>query len=274
MPLPLSVAIICKDNERTIGRTLESIADLAAEVVAVDSGSTDRTIAILGSFHIPGRAVRVIRSDWLGHIRTKQKALDACTQAWILCLDSDESVLPDLGASIRSALSTDRPAIAGYRLNRKVFYQGRPLNHAWQPEWRLRLVRRAVARWDGIDPHDALRFSGDAAAARLSGDLRHDSFETFADHLRKQWSHSATMAAGLHTSGRRGSYLSLLVSPPGAFLKQLVLKRSFQDGYAGWLAAASTAAGALMKHAILLELSRSTARTGDPTPHAADSSGS
>lgn len=254
-PLPLSVAIACRDNERTIGRTLESVAGLASEIVAVDSGSTDGTIALLER-----HKARVIRSEWLGHVKTKQMALDACNQPWVLCLDSDESVEPDLGAQVRSALSKDDVAVGGYTVNRKAYYRGRPLNHVWQPEPRLRLVRRGHARWSGMDPHDALELldtpGGPGWVGALEGTLRHDSFETFAEHFRKQCEHSRTMAASLHAAGEQGSYTNLLFSPIGAMFKQLVLKRGYKDGYAGWLAAASSAAGALMKHAMLIELSR------------------
>ncbi|MBX3386726.1 MAG: glycosyltransferase family 2 protein [Phycisphaeraceae bacterium] len=264
-PLPLSVAIVCKDNERTIGRTLDSIHGLAAEIVAIDSGSTDRTIDLLES-----RSARVIRHDWLGHVRTKQLALDACAQPWVLCLDSDESLLPPLRDALTAALRSPEAAdptsrLNGFILNRKTFYRGAPLNHAWQPEPRLRLVRRGCARWGGLDPHDKLELTS-GRSAPLPGDLRHDSFESFAEHLRKQWSHASTMARSLHASGVRGSRASLLVSPTGAFFKQLLLKRGFLDGLPGWLAAASAASAALTKHAVLLELSSAPSAQADPTP--------
>lgn len=250
--LPISIAIVCKDSAATIGRTLESVRPWADEIVAVDSGSRDGTIAMLEA-----AGARVIASEWLGHIRTKQKALEACTRPWVLCLDSDESVEPELAASIAAAVRGGAGGPSGYSMNRRTYYRDRPLRHAWQPEWRLRLVKRGSASWGGHDPHDVLRLhAGQGDAARLAGHLRHDSFPTFTEHLRKQWFHATTMAASLHAAGKRGSYLSLIASPPGAFIKQLVLKRGFLDGYAGWLAAASTACAALIKHAALIELDR------------------
>jgi len=260
----LAVAIVCKNNEQTLARTLDSVRDLLREfasesgggggggIIAVDSGSTDGTLALLQSHN-----ARIIHSPWLGHVKTKQLALESCTADWVLSLDSDESPEPDLLASIRAALTRNDPAIVGYQLNRKVYYQGSPLHHAWQPEWRLRLVRRGLCAWGGHDPHDVLAPLNVAARVeRLSGTLRHDSISTFADFLIKQAAHSRTMAASLHSAGIRGSYLRLLTSPPGAFLKQLIVKRAFLDGWPGWLAAASTAASALMKHAMLIELDR------------------
>ncbi|MBC7834391.1 MAG: glycosyltransferase family 2 protein [Phycisphaerales bacterium] len=249
-PLDLSIAIVCKNNQATIGRTLGSVRGLASEIVAVDSGSTDQTIPMLEA-----AGARVINSPWLGHVLTKQLALQSCTRAWALCLDSDESPEPALAASIREAIDRNEPAVLGYRVNRMVWYRGRPLRHTWQPEWRLRLVRRGAAKWTGLDPHDVLLFIDPLGRPRdLTGVLRHDSFATFEEHFRKQVQHATTMARSLHAAGKRGSRVRLLISPPGAFIKQLVLKRGFLDGKAGWLAAATTAAGTLIKHGVLLEL--------------------
>lgn len=248
--LPLSVAIVCKDNETTIGRTLASIAPLASEIVAVDSGSTDQTIPLLEKHH-----ARVVRSDWKGFVATKQMALELCTNEWVLCVDSDESVLPSLAREIERVVRT--PVADGYEVNRKVFYRGRALNHVWQPEWRLRLVRKGRFAWGGLDPHDQLRpVAQGPVVARLQGDLRHDSIEDFATFLSKQSRHAATMARSMQAEGRRGSVFQLATSPAGAFFKQLVLKQGWRDGWIGWASAASTGISTAMKHAILLDLTR------------------
>lgn len=244
----LSVAIVCRDNVGTIGRTIESVRGLADEVVAVDSGSTDGTIELLEA-----AGARVLHTDWKGHVATKQMALDACLGAWVLALDSDESVLEELRQSIARALEAPGEH-AGFEMNRKVFYRGRPLNHAWQPEWRLRLALRGKCRWAGLDPHDSLEVvEAGASVGRLAGDLRHDSFESFADHFAAQVHHGRTMARSMAARGERGRRSKLVTSPAGAFLKQLVLKSAWRDGTAGWLAAASAAVGALAKHGALLE---------------------
>ena len=247
----LSVAIVCRNNQATIGRTLESVSGLAAELVAVDSGSTDGTISLLEK-----HGARVIRSEWKGHVATKQMALEACTQEWVLSLDSDESLQPELNRSVTDAVARNDAAIDGYEVNRKVWYRDRPLNFAWQPERRLRLVRRGKARWTGLDPHDRLELGSGRPAPLLAGDLRHDSISTFPEFLAKQAQHARTMAASMHREGQRGSYVRLLTSPSGAMLKQLIVKQAWRDGWAGWLAAGSTAAASLMKHIALLELSR------------------
>lgn len=259
--LPLSVAIVCKNNSATIARTLDSVAPLAREIVALDSGSTDNTLDLLARAN-----ATVQRIEWQGHVATKQLALEACSQPWILSLDADESLTPPLATAIRAAIERDTPDIHAFELNRKVFFRGAWLHHAWQPEWRLRLVRKGAARWAGLDPHDRLDLLNPTptSLARLSGDLRHDSFIDAHDCFRKQADHARTSARSLLNAGRRASTLSLLTSPPGAFLKQLILKQAFRDGWRGWVAASATACATLMKHATLLDLQNAPSNERPP----------
>jgi glycosyltransferase involved in cell wall biosynthesis len=256
----LSVAIVCRNNEATIGRTLSSVDGLADEIVAVDSGSTDGTIGLLQR-----AGAKVFQTEWRGYVATKQAALEACTQELVLSLDSDESLDSTLVSAMRALLAVQKEhgetgarLVDGWMMNRKVYYRGRALNHAWQPERRLRLVRRGRAKWTGHDPHDRLELQSGAVVEGecLEGFIRHDSIGTFADFFRKQMDHSRLMASSLHASGERGKVSRLVVSPAGAFLKQIAIKQAWRDGWPGWLAAASSAAGALAKHAMLIEMSR------------------
>lgn len=257
--MPLAVAIVCKNNQATIGRVLDSAGLLlkvvgGGEIVAVDSGSTDQTIPMLEA-----AGARVVRSPWLGHVKTKQLAYEEASKGlggagWVLCLDSDEPPDEVLRAEIAKVVAADDKAVSGCRMNRKIWYRGRYLEHAWQPEWRLRLVRPGRAKWTGEDPHDRMEVTDGGRVVDIAGTLRHDSFETFVEHLGKQVGHARVSAASLHAAGVRTSAWRVATSPIGAFLKQIVVKSAWRDGYAGWLAAGSTAAGALMKHMALLEL--------------------
>lgn len=264
MTPPLSVAIVCKNNADTIGRTLESVRGIATEIVAVDSGSTDGTIELLEH-----HGARIIHSPWLGHVKTKQMALEACVSPWVLCLDSDES----LDETARAWLIDKVPQLSRdsephqFWFRRVTWYADRPLQFAWQPEWRVRLVWKKAFRWGGLDPHDQLmqssgkspRFDRGLAA---QGSIRHDSIGTWGQFLAKQTTHARTMAASLHASGVTGSVWKMVTSPVGAFLKQVVLKQAWRDGWAGWAAAGSTAASAYMKHAMLLELTSGKPESG------------
>jgi glycosyltransferase involved in cell wall biosynthesis len=275
-PTSLSVAIACKNEIRCIRRVLESVAPLVnrhlapGEIVAVDSGSTDGTLDVLREFNC-----RIIQTHWRGFVNTVQFTLEQCRGPWVLCLDGDEPLDPQLAASIARVLDDNDPTIVGARMNRIVYYNGQPLRHVWQPERRLRLVRNGRARWTGAEPHYKLDImpspEHDAAALRildLPGHIRHESIADFATFLRKQAGLARLSAHALHAQGNRGSLLQLITSPAGAFLKQLLLKRGFQDGWPGWLAAASQAAGTLMKHAILIELSNRPELASPPSPSA------
>lgn len=255
----VSAAIVCKDAARTIERTIDSLQGWTRSIVAVDSGSTDGTLEFLKR-----RGVRVIEHDWLGHVRTKQLALDEAASdehaSWVLSLDADESVGAELRSAILELAAHDDPGTVAARVNRKIWYRGRFLEHAWQPERRLRLVRsdaarRGSARWGGIDPHDALHADRDAGeVVDLAGTLRHDSFDLFADQFAKDGGYARLMAKNLHDSGTRSKRIRCVTSPIGAFLKQMVIKSAWRDGSAGWLAALATASATLQKHACLLEL--------------------
>ncbi|MCA9278981.1 MAG: glycosyltransferase family 2 protein [Phycisphaeraceae bacterium] len=256
MALNLSVSLACKNNEATIGRTLDSVRGFAQEIVAADSGSTDGTLALLED-----AGAKVVHTPWLGYVKTKQLALDACTSAWVLALDSDESLNQELRDSIKRVIESNEPGVNAGTLNRVVYFRDKPLRHVWQPEWRRRLILRGTHQFGGLDPHDKLDgLPGiSVKGVKLSGELRHDSITTFADFFAKQASHARRMALSMQAEGRRGSYIRLVGSPVGSMFKQLVLKRGFLDGYPGWLAAASTSIGTMMKHAILIELDRTRA---------------
>jgi len=255
--LPMSVAIVCKDNEQTLRRTLESVGELASEIVALDSGSTDGTLALLSEF-----GVVIHRVDWMGHVATKQAALEACSQPWILSLDSDESLDPELAASLErflAAPSEGDGGVAGARMNRKVWYAGRFLEHTFQPEPRLRLVRRedvlaGRTKWTGLDPHDRLDVAPSAGqVVELAGDLRHDSVGTLAAFLTQQIKLGQISADAMLAMGRRPSRLKLVLSPAGQMFKQVVLKGAWRDGWRGWAAAGSAAVASLAKHALHAE---------------------
>lgn len=258
----LTAVIICCNNERTMDATLTSIVHLVGQIIVVDSGSTDGTLQIAMRY-----GCRIVPHEWEGHVRQKQFALELCDTPWALSIDSDESIDDELANSIREAIRANDPAVDGYEMNRRTCVGGHWLNHAWQPEWRVRLVRsRGAARWSGYDPHDSLKVNS-GRTRRLQGTLRHDSYENVADLLRKQIGHGIRTAESYHRMGRRGSVPMLILSPLGAVLKQLVFKQAFLDGWRGWVAAFATGVGTAAKQLQLMELTHDeqrAARLGPP----------
>lgn len=228
---------------RTIERTLESVAGLCERVVVVDSGSTDGTIEACRR-----AGAEVVDRPWSGHVAQKQFAIDRCVGArWVLLLDSDESIEPPLADSIRAALARGDESVAGFELNRKLFFLGGWLHHAFQPEWRLRLFRAGHGRVEGAPPHDRIELRGQTR--RLEGDLRHDSWRDARDMLERQLAYARIAA---EQDARGGGVLDLLVRPSAAFVKQALLRRGVLDGRRGLVAAGGAAAAALMKHLLLM----------------------
>lgn len=245
-PLPLSAAIITLNEEKNLARCLESLRGLAAEIVVIDSGSTDRTGAIAKQ-----QGASFTFHPWQGHVAQKNVALRGCSQPWVLSVDADEALSPELAESIRRLFSNGEPNQAGFWINRRTFYLGRWIRHAWNPEWRLRLVRKEQAEWRGLDPHDQLTVVG--PTARLEGDLLHYALADLHDHFQTMISNSRTMADSYARSGKQFHWYHLVVWPWWDFFKHLVLKQGWRDGWRGWMISYMSMVGTFAKYAFLLE---------------------
>jgi glycosyltransferase involved in cell wall biosynthesis len=245
----LAVCVITLNEEDRIGDCLDSVA-FADEVLVVDSGSTDRTVAIARE-----RGARVMVRDWPGYVAQKNFALDQVTTDWVLCLDADERVSPRLAEQIQRALAAAPAALAGYRMPRKTFYLGRWIMHGgWYPDWKVRLVRRGRARWGGIDPHDRLEPEGPVGT--LAGDLEHRTYRDIKDHLRTIDRFTSVAAGEAHARGRGGALAGMLFNAPAKFVKMYVLKAGFLDGQPGFIVAVLGSYYVFLKYAKLWELRR------------------
>jgi len=246
---PLSVCIISYNEADNIERTLKCLMDLASEIILVDSHSTDQTQQIAASF-----GARIFVEDWKGHIRQKNSALEKCTQPWILAVDCDEVVSPELKASIRKTIL--RGEIKGYAMNRQTIYLGKRLNYAWQPDWKLRLVHRELNPiWTGYDPHDILTVQG--SSERLKGNLTHYSYRDLKDHMQRMMGYARTVAFSYHKNGRKFHGYNLILNPMFSFIKKYFIKRAFLDGFQGFLVCVSSFIYVFLKYAFLWEVERS-----------------
>ncbi|WP_022851343.1 glycosyltransferase family 2 protein [Limisalsivibrio acetivorans] len=246
--LPLSVSIISFNEEDNIGRTLESVMGFAHEIIVVDSHSTDKTVEIAEAF-----GAKVYDEDWKGHVKQKNSAIEKCTQEWILSLDCDEVVTPELENSIRETVASGEKD--GYIMNRRTFYAGKMLAHSWQPDNKLRLVKRSAnPRWGGYDPHDVLEIEG--TKGKLNGDLIHYSYRDINDHFQRLLKYAKTAAMSYHKNGRRFSMFRLIFNPPAAFIKKYIIRGGFLDGFHGLLVAVSSFIYVFLKYVFLWEIER------------------
>lgn len=253
--MKLSVSLVSYNEEANMRRTLEAVRDIAGEIVIVDSFSTDGTVSIAEEF-----GATVYRRPWPGYHEQKNICLEKCSGDWVLCLDCDEVVSPELRSSIVKVMALP-DAAAGYYVNRRTHYLGRLLRHAWQPDRKLRLVRRnANPRWEGGDPHAHMAVDG--RAGRLDGDLIHYSYKNFDAHMNQSRALARQMAENLFARGKRSGAFELLVKPPFVFFRRYVLQRAALDGVPGLIAALSGATYVYMKYAYLWEMRTAEKKDG------------
>ncbi len=244
--LPLSVSIISFNEEKNISRTLDSIKDIAAEIIIVDSHSSDRTLEIARAL-----GAAVYTEDWKGHVAQKNSALEKCTQEWILMLDCDEVVSSELKLAIVDAVNQNQHN--AFSVNRKTHYLGKLLDYAWQPDWNLRLVKKNTnPYWRGLNPHDELKC--DASPKRLNGELVHYSYKDVRNHFDKTLDYAQISARSYKERGRKFSIWNLLLNPVVAFIRLYILRKGFLDGKHGLVAGFSTFVYTFLKYVFFWEL--------------------
>lgn len=236
--LPLSISIISHNEEANLRRCLASAAELAMEIVIVDSGSTDRTAEIAAEF-----AAKFVHQSWLGYTAQKNLCLSLCSQPWILALDCDEELTPELRESIRRFFADgDDARFDGAWMSRLVWFMGRWIHHGdWYPDRKVRLFRRGKSQWQadgGGQVHERLVVDG--SCTTLRGDLLHYSFKNIQHYLTKHVQYSDVFLQTQQSKGSRWSLLHTLFRPCWRLVRAYVLKRGFLDGFPGlWIAVAT-----------------------------------
>ncbi len=244
-PLPLSLCVITRDAAGLLADCLASAA-FAGEVVVVDSGSRDDTVEIARRC-----GARVIEEPWRGFGAQKNFAVGCAAHDWVLCLDADERVTPELAFSIRTAMA--KPDVAAYAMARRNRFLGRWLAHGeGYLDWTVRMFDRRRARWTEDPVHEHV--VADGAVAQLSGDLLHASAESIDDYMAKQNRYTTLQAEAMHARGERASVTRLVVSPLVRFFRFYVVKLGFLDGVAGLVHIAIGCQNSFMKYAKLRAL--------------------
>jgi glycosyltransferase involved in cell wall biosynthesis len=238
MQQTLSVAIITKNEEANLPRTLASVR-FAEQIVVLDSGSTDRTIEIA---HAANAAV--YQEPWHGFAAAKNSAIAKCTGAWVLSLDADEELTPELQAEIQSLLRSDPPADA-YRIRRRNLFLGRWIRHGgFYPDPKLRLFRRVPAsvitppRFQDRPVHETIAFDG--SSATLDHDLIHHAYPTLENYIEHMDRYSTLGGELLVASGKVSRswpafVCNVYLIPKFTFLWNYVFRRGFLDGREGLL---------------------------------------
>jgi glycosyltransferase involved in cell wall biosynthesis len=244
----LSVTIITKNEAADLDAALASVA-WADEIVVVDSESTDDTVAIARRHN-----ARVEVRQWPGYIAQKNHAAAIASHDWILSLDADERVTPELASEIR-ALIAGEPRAAAYRVPRVTWHLDRWIRTTdWYPDHQTRLYDRRAAAWTGRYVHEAVTARGEIG--QLRGELQHYAYRDISDHLETIDRYTTLAARQMFEDGRRASLGDLAVHPLFAFLRNYLARGGFRDGAAGFLISRMNAYYVFLKFAKLWELER------------------
>lgn len=246
----LSVVICTKNEEKNIARCLISALSVADEIVIVDSLSTDNTSEICRSYPL----VRFHQMPWEGFSQTKNKANLLAQYNWILSLDADEELSPELQSELKTLKALGFKG--AYQLNRLSNYCGHWVKHSgWFPDRKIRLFSKKDSRWVGDFVHEELQLSANSCVTDLKGLLFHYSVTSYADHLKKVRSYSAL---GAERVAQKKPFvviaLSLCLNPFFRFLRHYFLKLGFLDGRAGFLISLLSAYSVFLKYRQALKI--------------------
>ena len=247
--MKISVVIITKNEERNILRCLNSVQDVADEIVVVDSGSTDDTAAICEQF-----GVKFVHQDWLGYSEQKNFANSLATNDRILSIDADEELSDELKQSIFKYKNQHMPHDIVFSMNRLTNYCGHWIRHCgWYPDRKIRIWNRTVGQWQG-EIHETLEFSTKVREKVLKGDLLHYSFETAQDYENQQFKFAKMRGQHYFMNGKKHASFYMVVSPIFSFIQHYFFQLGFLDGADGWHICLTTAKATRMKYKTLKEL--------------------
>ncbi|HEY6263316.1 MAG TPA: glycosyltransferase family 2 protein [Candidatus Acidoferrum sp.] len=251
----LSVCLITLNEEENLPRALNSVQGIADEVVVVDCGSTDRTAGIARE-----RGAKVVIRPWTNFAEQKNAAAGAASHEWILSLDADEELSPELRDALL-AWKKEVPNFSVYEFSRRTWYLGAWVKHTgWYPDFQRRLFRRDAAQFSGII-HEALRFEG--KPGRLGGDLLHYTVGSFEEHERKVESYTTLAAQQMFRDGKRSWRAAMWLATPWSWFNNYVLGLGFLDGRQGWLISRMAARGTWLKFKKLGKLLEAQQQSGE-----------
>jgi len=243
--MKISATVIAFNEEKNISGCLDSL-DFVDEIIVVDSGSTDRTPDICQSHP----KVRFIRKQWLGYGRQKNFAAIQAKNDWILNLDADERVTPDLRQSI---LNADVRTFSAARMARENYFGDKWIrNCGWYPDYNLRFYNRSKCSFSEREVHETLEHDGQIAT--LNGNLRHFTYTDISDYLKRMDRYSSLAASEMFKSGKNAGFAILLVKPAATFIKMYIIRKGYRDGMIGLVISGLYAQYTFCKYAKLIEL--------------------
>jgi glycosyltransferase involved in cell wall biosynthesis len=224
----LSVVIITFNEEKNIGRCLESVKEIADEIVVVDSYSTDKTRQICEKY-----GIKFIEHSFKGYIQQKNYAISQATYSHQLSLDADEALSDELKNEIKKV--KENWNCDGFRMNRLANYCGKWIRHSgWYPDTKLRLYNSKKGEWQGVNPHDKVKMNQNSSVGFLKGDILHYTYYTIQEHLQQSDKFSTIAARELVTRRRPVYFFKIILNPIAKFIRNYLFHLGFLDGYYGF----------------------------------------
>jgi glycosyltransferase involved in cell wall biosynthesis len=253
--LPLSAVVITLNEEKNLPRCLKSL-HWVPEVIVVDSGSTDGTKTAAAN-----AGARFLEHKWEGYGQQKNWAMSQVTQPWVLFLDADEEVSPELAREIEEFVAAkglvEGKQFWGAEMPRKTWFLGRWILHGgWYPNRLVRLGHRGHSRWTESTVHEGLEAEGEKY--RFRHDLHHYTFRDVGDQVNTNVRYARLGARAARGRGEGGSLAKILLKPVGKFLETYVWKRGFLDGFPGFVISMNAAHSIFMKY-VELRLEKNSA---------------
>lgn len=262
----LSAVIISLNEERDIGRCLESLVDVCDEIIVLDAYSSDRTADICRA-----AGVTFLQREWEGYSEAKNHANGLASGDLIVSLDADEALSPELAESIR-ALRHNAPAGTAYSMNRLNQYFGGWIRHGdWYPDRKVRIFRKNEGQWVGAI-HEKLAFNSPTRIVRLKGDLLHYASPTVRDYVAKSWHYAQLVARADYEQRKTKLWIyHAAIKPASLFIRSYFLKLGFLDGHRGFLLAAIAAWERYTRYVVFRKLRREKPAAGSiPRPSRTD----
>jgi len=257
--MQISAVIITSNEERRIEGALKSLTGIVSEIVVVDCRSSDETVKIVRRY-----TDRVFERAWTNFADQKNYANAQASHPWILSLDADERVSPELRQELLDLKKTE-PDVDVFSIPRKVYYLGRWIRHSgWYPDRKLRLFRKGKARWEGDYVHEKLAVTG--RIGKLNGCLHHFTYRNIHEHLARINSFSDLGAQKLYAKKKKARWHHLLLLPFFRFVRAYIWKRGFLDGFAGLVIAVLTGYAVFVRYAKLREIWKKGERI-EPFPY-------
>ncbi len=247
----ISAVIITKNEAVNIVRCLPSLQAVVDEIVVIDAFSTDETVKIAREL-----GAKVVQTKWEGYSQNKNYGNQLAKHDWILSIDADEVLSPELAHSIR-ALKLEENHL--YSINRLNNYCGQWIKYcSWHPDWNNRLFHRKTAKWKGDFVHEKLTFLSVTKIVRLEGLLYHYSYQNSADHWQRIERYAQLSAQQLFQDGKKATFIKLWLAPFARFIRTYFIKMGFLDGKAGWTISVRTGYLVRRKYQLLKALEMPT----------------